>query len=84
MKGRQIVFAQHGDHKVYIHEMPCGVLTYNKKRKRHEWVVVVPGTLFQINCGEDYAGACREAARLGGHATLRLDGVPVGFSKEKR
>ena len=54
---KKVVLTEHAGHVEYIYESRCGILTYNKHRKRHNWIVVSPdGT--RTEYGEDYKAAC--------------------------
>ena len=76
MTFRTVILSQHGDFKTFIYETPCGILTYSKNRKRHDWVLKTPGGL--VHFREDYRKACDEArVTPGSHLILLLDGEPL-------
>jgi hypothetical protein len=73
---RRVVMLAHNDFEVYIYETPCGMQTYYKNRKRHNWVWKGPDGERQ-EFGENYSAACDHALANGGWMTLELDGKPL-------
>lgn len=62
-----IVLTEAAGNRSFIHRTPCGILTHNKHRRRHDWVV---GTVH-------FGLAWDEARQTGGHVVLWHDGVPL-------
>lgn len=73
MKPTRIVIAEHEGNRVYAYRFPCGIVTYNGHRQRHDWVCE---SLDHVQSfGEDCDAATRAANDHGGHTVLYLDGV---------
>lgn len=72
---RSVVLVEHAGHAARIYETPCGILTYQRHRQRHDWCVETAGGL--SHHGEDLAAACAQARQVGGHVVLLLDGRPL-------
>jgi hypothetical protein len=73
---KTVVLCEHNDLKVYIYQTPCGIQTYYRNRKRHNWSW--KGTAGERqDFGEDFQGASQYARQNGGHVLLELDGVPL-------
>lgn len=78
----RVVLVEHAGNRAFIYRTPCGILTYDKNRKRHEWRVRAPYTgpdqVRDVSFGEDYGAACTYARiTTGSHIVLHLDGQPL-------
>jgi hypothetical protein len=67
---KAVVLVDHAGCVARIYETPCGVLTYKKDRKRHDWIAVRADGSKQ-RFGEDRAAALK-AMGPGGRTQLVL------------
>jgi len=61
-----------------LYETPCGILTYNKYRKRHNWVTIDKSSGERREWGEDYMGATGHGLTTVAWLVLELDKELVG------
>lgn len=55
-----------------LRRMPCGILTRNRKRKHHNWIVVSWATGEREEYGEDYDRATRRGLEIKAYLILEL------------
>jgi len=55
-----------------MRRMPCGILTRNRKRKRHNWIVVLWETGEREEYGEDYDRATKRGLEVKAYLILEL------------
>ena len=55
-----------------LRRMPCGILTRNRKRKRHNWIVVLWETGEREEYGEDYDRATKRGREVKAYLILEL------------